>query len=153
MTITRDCRHPDLLAGLQRAGKRVRLIREVVRDVAGLAPYERRVTELLKVGKDKRALKLCKKKVGSKLRAALHSNKANLASYENSYAGDQLVIVYAAWNSLARKEEEGGDGCLDSQGQEIGCMCKLQATVLTLQCSASAWACLHTIPFSILEVQ
>ena len=48
---------------MQRCGKRTRLIREVVRDVAGLAPYERRVTELLKVGKDKRALKLCKKKV------------------------------------------------------------------------------------------
>jgi large subunit ribosomal protein L36e len=37
----------------------------VVRDVAGLAPYERRVSELLKVGKDKRALKLCKKKVSN----------------------------------------------------------------------------------------
>ncbi|DBB14216.1 hypothetical protein WJX82_011626 [Trebouxia sp. C0006] len=50
-------------------GKRTRLIREVVRDVAGLAPYERRVSELLKVGKDKRALKLCKKKLGTHLRA------------------------------------------------------------------------------------
>ena len=48
---------------LQRLSKRVKFIREVVRDVAGLAPYERRVTELLKVGKDKRALKLCKRKV------------------------------------------------------------------------------------------
>ncbi|KAK9866285.1 hypothetical protein WJX84_003674 [Apatococcus fuscideae] len=49
--------------------KRVKFIREVVRDVAGLAPYERRVTELLKVGKDKRALKLCKRKLGTHLRA------------------------------------------------------------------------------------
>lgn len=48
---------------MQRIGKRTKLIREVVREVAGLAPYERRVTELLKVGKDKRALKLCKRKV------------------------------------------------------------------------------------------
>ena len=48
---------------LQKLGKRTRIVREVVRDVAGLAPYERRVSELLKVGKDKRALKLCKKKV------------------------------------------------------------------------------------------
>jgi Ribosomal protein L36e len=31
----------------------------VVREVAGWAPYERRVMELLKVGKDKRALKVC----------------------------------------------------------------------------------------------
>lgn len=49
---------------LQKLGKRTRIVREVVREVAGLAPYERRVSELLKVGKDKRALKLCKKKVG-----------------------------------------------------------------------------------------
>ena len=48
---------------LQKLGKRTRIVREVVREVAGLAPYERRVSELLKVGKDKRALKLCKKKV------------------------------------------------------------------------------------------
>jgi len=41
----------------------VKFIREIVREVAGLAPYEKRVSELLKVGKDKRALKLCKKKV------------------------------------------------------------------------------------------
>lgn len=33
--------------------------------VAGYAPYERRLQELLKVGKEKRALKLAKKKLGS----------------------------------------------------------------------------------------
>lgn len=49
--------------GLQRAGKRIKFVREIVREVAGLAPYEKRLTELLKVGRDKRALKLAKKKV------------------------------------------------------------------------------------------
>ncbi|BDA41385.1 60S ribosomal protein L36 [Coccomyxa sp. Obi] len=52
-----------------RLSKRVKFVREIVREVAGLAPYEKRVTELLKVGKDKRALKLCKKKLGTHLRA------------------------------------------------------------------------------------
>ena len=33
-------------------------VRAVVREVVGWAPYERRVMELLKVGKDKRALKV-----------------------------------------------------------------------------------------------
>lgn len=43
----------------------MKFVRDIIREVAGLAPYEKRVTELLKVGKDKRALKLCKKKVRS----------------------------------------------------------------------------------------
>ncbi|KAG6489162.1 hypothetical protein ZIOFF_050422 [Zingiber officinale] len=30
----------------------------LIRDVAGFAPYEKRITELVKVGKDKRALKV-----------------------------------------------------------------------------------------------
>lgn len=48
---------------LQRLGKRVRFVREIIREVAGMAPYEKRIVELLKVGKDKRALKVAKKKV------------------------------------------------------------------------------------------
>ena len=51
---------------MQRASKRVKVVRDIVREVAGLAPYERRITELLKVGKDKRALKVAKKKVSLK---------------------------------------------------------------------------------------
>ena len=48
----------------QRLSTRVKAVRNIIREVAGLAPYEKRVTELIKVGKDKRALKVCKKKVG-----------------------------------------------------------------------------------------
>ena len=41
---------------VQRQSKRVKFVRDIVKEVAGLAPYERRATELLKVGRDKRAL-------------------------------------------------------------------------------------------------
>ena len=53
---------------MQRASKRVSFVRNIIREVAGQAPYEKRVMELLKVGKDKRALKLCKRKLGTHLR-------------------------------------------------------------------------------------
>merc|ERR1712173_165723 len=57
--------------GIQRKGKlaaRTALIREVIREVAGFAPYERRMIELLKIGSAatfKRALKLAKKRLGT----------------------------------------------------------------------------------------
>lgn len=41
----------------------MKFVRDIVREVAGLAPYEKRIVELLKLGKDKRALKVAKKKV------------------------------------------------------------------------------------------
>jgi hypothetical protein len=43
-------------------------VRELIREVAGFAPYERRVMELLKNGKDKRARKLAKKRVSNQKR-------------------------------------------------------------------------------------
>ena len=44
-------------------GARTKMVREVVKEVAGQAPYERRLLELLRVGREKRALKVAKKKV------------------------------------------------------------------------------------------
>lgn len=48
---------------LQRLTKHSKFIRDMIRDVCGFAPYERRAMELLKVSKDKRALKFIKKRV------------------------------------------------------------------------------------------
>jgi large subunit ribosomal protein L36e len=45
--------------------KRTAFVRDIVKEVAGLAPYERRVIELLRNSKDKRARKLAKKRVSN----------------------------------------------------------------------------------------
>jgi len=53
-------------------GRRVALIREVIRDIAGYAPYERRIMELLKGGGNnpqKRAAKFAKARLGTHIRA------------------------------------------------------------------------------------
>ncbi|EPT03745.1 hypothetical protein FOMPIDRAFT_1022307 [Fomitopsis schrenkii] len=48
---------------------RTKFVRSVVREVAGFSPYERRVMELLRNSKDKKARKLTKKRLGTLLRS------------------------------------------------------------------------------------
>ncbi|KAK4051681.1 ribosomal protein L36 [Microbotryomycetes sp. JL221] len=48
---------------------RATFVKSVVREVAGFAPYERRVMELIRNSKDKKARKLTKKRLGTLRRA------------------------------------------------------------------------------------
>ena len=52
---------------LQVETKHARFVRDLIREIVGFAPYERRCQELLRMGKDKRALKFCKKRVSCHL--------------------------------------------------------------------------------------
>ncbi|KAI8903640.1 50S ribosomal protein L36e [Gorgonomyces haynaldii] len=49
--------------------KRTVFVRSLIREVVGFAPYEKRVMELLKNSKDKRARKLAKRRLGTLRRA------------------------------------------------------------------------------------
>lgn len=44
-------------------------MRDLVREVVGHAPFEKRTMELLRVSKDKRALKFLKRRLGTHIRA------------------------------------------------------------------------------------
>ncbi|KAK4051040.1 ribosomal protein L36 [Microbotryomycetes sp. JL201] len=48
---------------------RTSFVKQIVREVAGFAPYERRVMELIRNSKDKKARKLTKKRLGTLRRA------------------------------------------------------------------------------------
>ena len=49
--------------------KRNKLVSEIIREVSGFAPFEKRTLELLKISKDKRALKFLKRRLGTHTRA------------------------------------------------------------------------------------
>jgi large subunit ribosomal protein L36e len=50
---------------LSKQHKRLRAVKAVIADLVGFTPLDKRVVELLRVGKEKRAVKLCKKRLGS----------------------------------------------------------------------------------------
>eukprot|EP00826_Nyctotherus_ovalis_P054321 TRINITY_DN7105_c0_g1_i2.p2 TRINITY_DN7105_c0_g1~~TRINITY_DN7105_c0_g1_i2.p2 ORF type:complete len:131 (+),score=52.03 TRINITY_DN7105_c0_g1_i2:104-496(+) len=59
-------------------GKRTKQVREIVREMAGSSHYERRITEMLKVGtgaSGKKALKIAKKRLGTMRRAKAKRNE------------------------------------------------------------------------------
>ncbi|XP_046401155.1 60S ribosomal protein L36 [Ischnura elegans] len=58
---------PSKLKGRQT--KHTKFVRDLIREVCGHAPYEKRAMELLKVSKDKRALKFLKRRLGTHIRA------------------------------------------------------------------------------------
>uniref|UniRef100_A0A3B3S7K7 60S ribosomal protein L36 n=1 Tax=Paramormyrops kingsleyae TaxID=1676925 RepID=A0A3B3S7K7_9TELE len=71
--------------------KHTKFVRDMIREVCGFAPYERRAMELLKVSKDKRALKFIKKRVGTHIRAKRKR--------------EELSNVLAAMRKAAAKKE------------------------------------------------
>ncbi|KAK2959226.1 putative large subunit ribosomal protein L36e [Blattamonas nauphoetae] len=48
---------------------RTKLVKQVIAEISGSAPYEKRIIELLRVGKEKRALKFAKARLGTHKRA------------------------------------------------------------------------------------
>ncbi|KAL2260664.1 hypothetical protein VTK26DRAFT_5267 [Humicola hyalothermophila] len=69
------------------SSKRTQFVRSIVKEVVGLAPYERRVIELLRNGKDKRARKFSKRKLGTFGRAKAKVDELQRVIAESRRAG------------------------------------------------------------------
>ncbi|KAE9552051.1 hypothetical protein FO519_004742 [Halicephalobus sp. NKZ332] len=66
--VTKIQRKPKAASFKGRLTKKTRVVREIVREVTGFAPYERRCMELLRINKDKKALKFLKARIGQHTR-------------------------------------------------------------------------------------
>lgn len=60
---------PKQVARKSVVSKRTTFVRSLVNEITGLAPYERRIVELIRNSQEKRAKKLSKKKLGTHARA------------------------------------------------------------------------------------
>merc|ERR1711911_580301 len=91
---------PSRRKGVQH--KHVKFVREMVREIAGFAPYEKRCLELLKVSKDKRCLKFAKKTTRSP-RARKEKARRDASSPPSTEKGRQrqaVTICLTIVNSL-----------------------------------------------------
>ncbi|CCH58035.1 hypothetical protein TBLA_0A02360 [Henningerozyma blattae CBS 6284] len=59
------------------SSQRTKFVRSLVREIAGLAPYERRLIDLIRNAGEKRARKVAKKRLGSFTRAKAKVEEMN----------------------------------------------------------------------------
>merc|ERR1712198_831315 len=87
--VTKNVTKPRPSRRKGRQNKHVKFIRDVVREICGFAPYEKRCMELLRISKDKRALKFCKKRLGAHIRGKRKREEmiAVLAAQRKAQAG------------------------------------------------------------------
>ncbi|EHH63747.1 hypothetical protein EGM_16778 [Macaca fascicularis] len=67
--VTKNVSKPRHSRRRGRQSKHTKFVRDMIREVCGFTPYELRAMGLLKVSKEKRALKFIKKRVGTHIRA------------------------------------------------------------------------------------
>mmetsp|Transcript_59405 Transcript_59405/g.72699 ORF Transcript_59405/g.72699 Transcript_59405/m.72699 type:complete len:151 (+) Transcript_59405:196-648(+) len=83
-----------------------RFVCSVILETVGRAPYEKRIMELIKLGKPKKALKVAKKRLGTHKRA---KRKRNLLDKEQQRLNTQaqMAAAKARERAQARKAKKG----------------------------------------------
>ena len=91
-------------------GKRVSIIRDVIREISGYAPYERRIIKLLSIGEesaDKRAMKFAKRRIGGHRRGKLKREKfRKIVSAQKKAAKETAAKEKAAKDKAAKEAKE-----------------------------------------------
>merc|ERR1711879_226954 len=81
--------------------KHNKFVRDLIREVAGFAPYERRAQELLRIGKEKRCLKFLKKDRLARSRQEEEGGDAGgAAGHEEE--GRRLIVVQSRQQASIR---------------------------------------------------
>ena len=86
---------------------RVQAVREVVQEVCGLAPFQKKMVEMIKTGiavKEKKAVKLARKRVGALKRAKhIRDNLLNLIQTQKREAAERADAEKAAAKADKKK--------------------------------------------------
>ena len=90
--------------------KHTQFTQDTAREACGFAPYERRAKELLTVFKDKRALKLIKKRVGTCTRATMKRRVEQRPS-RHEESGSQEGLGPASLCTVNRSKIKKGSDC------------------------------------------
>ena len=87
---------------------RVQAVREVVQEVCGLAPFQKKMVEMIKTGiavKEKKAVKLARKRVGALKRAKhIRDNLLNLIQTQKREAAERAEAEKAAKKDDGKKK-------------------------------------------------
>merc|ERR1712232_1124612 len=84
-----------------------KFVKEVIREVAGFAPYERRLIDLCRNNLDKRALRLAKRKLGTHRRAKRKREEMSAVAFRlRQEAAKKLADEKAAAKAAAAAEKK-----------------------------------------------
>ena len=113
--VTKPKQHPDAFKEnlSRRKGRihpRVKAVREVVQEVCGLAPFQKKMIEMLRTGvaiKEKKAVKLARARVGQHGRAGrIRDNLLAIIAVQKREAAERAEAEKAAKAEAEKKEKK-----------------------------------------------